>query len=207
MMSVLAPAVEVAEQFSVTYRGDFSPAAHDLCEARVRVDDSIYEFDTMSVSALARGCMCELNDYRRGDVCDNPYSMELLRRATVLRDPLAWEVLQQCLSATVLRWVRRHTLRGRACCFDSEENYVAQAFARFWQANVLHEQLEFRTLAAALRYLHASLNSVVLDTMRTYSRPREMPLPEPGWAGEPLSEDKEDCGELWGIMQHLIPNA
>lgn len=126
----------------------------------------------MSVSALACGCMCELNAYRRGDVCGNPSSMELLRRATVHRDPLAWEVLQQCLSATVLRWMRRHPLRERACRFDSEENYVAQTFARFWQAYVLHEQLEFRTPAAALRYLRARLNSVVLDTLRTYLRPQ-----------------------------------
>lgn len=207
MSPVLAPAVDVAEQFSLTYIGDFSPAAHDLCEARVRVDDRISEFGSMCVSALARGCMCELNDYRHGDVCDNPYSMELLRRATILRDPLAWEMLQQCLSATVLRWVRRHTLRGRACCFDSEENYVAQAFARFWQASVLHEQLEFHTLAAALRYLHASLNGVILDTLRTYLRPREMPLPEPGWAGEPFIEDDENSGDLWGIIQHLLPDA
>ncbi len=207
MSPVVAPAADVAEQFSVTYIDDFSPVTHDLIEARVRVDDRISEFSAMSVSALACGCMCELNAYRRGDVCGNPYSMELLRHATVHRDPLAWEVLQQCLSATMLRWMRRHPLRQRACRFDSEENYVAQTFARFWQANVLHEQLEFRTPAAALRYLRASLNSVVLDTLRTYLRPREMPLPEPGWAGEPLTEDKEDCGELWGIIQHLIPNA
>src|SRR5260221_586262 len=120
MMSVLAPAVDVAEQFSLTYIGDFSPAAHDLCEARVRVDDRISEFGSMSVSALARGCMCELNDYRHGDVCDNPYSMELLRRATVLRDPLAWEVLQQCLSATVLQH----------CCSTSQARGSRSTVAR-----------------------------------------------------------------------------
>jgi len=161
----------------------------------------------MSVSALARGCTCELNDYRHGDVCDNPYSMELLQLATVHRDPLAWEALQLCLSATALRWMRRHPLYARACLFDSEENYVAQAFARFWQACVLHEQLEFCTLAAALRYLHASLNGVVLDTLRTYLRPRELPLPEPGWAGEPLTEDDENSGDVWGIIQHMLPDA
>ena len=187
--------------------GDFSAVARDLCEERVHVDGRISEFAAMSVSALARGCTCELNNYRPGDICDNPYSMELLRRATVLRDPLAWEELQQCLSVTVHRWMRRHTLRERACRFDSEENYVAQAFARFWQASVLHEQLEFRTLAAALRYLHASLNGVILDALRTYSRSRELSLPEPGWVGEPLSEDDEDSGELWGIIQHMLPDA
>ncbi len=205
MSPVLAPATEGAERFFVTDIDDFSPAIDDQFEARV--DDCISDFSAMSVSALARGCMCELSDYRRGEVYGNPYSMELLRRATLLHDPLAWEVLQQCLSATMLRWLRRHPLRGRACCFDSEENYVAQAFARFWQASVLHEQLEFRTLAAALSYLHASLNGVILDTLRTYSRPKELPLPEPGWAGEPLTEDNEGSGELWGIIQHMIPDA
>ncbi len=205
MSPVLAPATDGAEQFSMRDIVDFSPAIHDLFEARV--GDHISDLSAMNVSALACGCRCELSDYRRGEVYDNLYSKELLRRATLYRDPLAWEVLQQCLSAILLRWLRRHPLRERACRFDSEENYVAQAFARFWQASVLHEHLEFPTLAAALSYLHASLNGVILDTLRTYLRPKELPLPEPGWAGEPLTEDNEGPGELWGIIQHMIPNT
>jgi len=43
--------------------------------------------------------------------------------------------------------------------------------------------------------------------VRTYSRTRELPLPEPGWVGEPFTEDDEDTGELWGIIEHLVPNA
>src|SRR5215467_8399917 len=119
MMSlVLAPATGEAEQFSVTDIDDFATTIDDLSE--VRVDDSISDFSAMNVSALAYGCMCELSHYRRGEVYDNPYSVELLRRATFHRDHLAWEAVQQCLSATVLRWLRRHPLRERACHFDSE---------------------------------------------------------------------------------------
>src|SRR5260370_22638646 len=99
MSPVLAPAVEVAEQFSVTYRGDFSPAAHNLCEARVRVDDRISEFGTMSVSALARRCMRELTDYHPDVIRDNPYSLPLLRRASILSDTLAYIVQHHGLSA------------------------------------------------------------------------------------------------------------
>src|SRR5262245_13985728 len=103
MSPVLAPPTDEAEQCSVTGIDDFSPAIHDLLE--VRVDDRTSDFSAVNVSALAYGCIRELSDYRGGEVYGNPYFIELLRRATVHRDPLAWEVLQQCLNATVLRWL------------------------------------------------------------------------------------------------------
>ena len=34
-------------------------------------------------------------------------------------------------------WLRRHPKRDIACRLDSEENYVAQTFERFWQATTL----------------------------------------------------------------------
>jgi len=97
-------------------------------------------------------------------------------------------------------------MRKVACRYDSEENYVAQAFARFWQATAGNQEIEFRTLAAVLRYLRASLHGAILDTLRAYVRPQEAPLPEPGSPGEPLTEDQDDNLELWEVIRSLIPN-
>ncbi len=160
----------------------------------------------MSLSTLADRCMSEINNYRHGIAYNDQYCLEILRRAILQRNPYAWELLQQHLSDIVLGWLRRHSSRETVCRFDSEENYVAQAFERFWHAAVHHRQLEFQTLAAALRYLRACLNGVLLDTLRTYLRPKEIPLPEPDSPGEPFAEDYDDSHEVWEIIRSMLPN-
>jgi len=89
--------------------------------------------------------------------------------------------------------------------WQSEESYVALAFERFWQATV-QQQVAFRTFAGALAYLRASLNGALLDTLRAYMRPRGVPLPEPGAPGELSFEDRTDSGELWEILQRVLPS-
>jgi hypothetical protein len=160
----------------------------------------------LKVSELAEGCLREISAYRRGDSTIDSYGVELLHRATVQDDQEAWASLQQCLAELVRGWLRRHPSREVAVRLDSEENYVAQAFARFWQATTQGQQVEFRTLAAALQYLRASLNGALLDTVRAYVRPKEVPLPEPGAAGEPLVEDGGEGDELWEVIRILLPD-
>jgi len=169
-------------------------------------DDLTAFFGSLPVSALVSGCIGEIDSYRPGEACANPYSLELLRRATVGHDAVAWEALQQYLSAIVMGWLRRHPLREQVSRFESDENYVAQALARLWLAQAHHERLEFRSLAAALSYLRACLNGVILDTLRCYQRSKEQPLPEPGWLGEPLVAEEEGS-ELWESIQHLLPTV
>ena len=86
---------------------------------------------------------------------------------------------------------------------ESEENYVAQAFERFWQATAFNKRVEFSTLAAALQYLRASLNGAIMDMLRAYIRPREVSLPSPG---EPLVEDRIDDSEFWESLHMLLSN-
>lgn len=171
-----------------------------------RVPLSEHLLSDMSVSVLAERCMQEIDNYRRREPSNDQYGVELFRRALRERDRLAWEVVQQRFHDTMLRWMCGHPMRDTACRFDSEENYVAQAFARFWQTTVANQEIEFRTLGAALRYLRASLHGAILDTLRAYSRPHEVPLPEPAEAGEPLAEEWDDSHHLWEVIQNLIPN-
>ena len=114
--------------------------------------------------------------------------------------------MQCCFGEIVLGWLRRHPSKATACRLESEENYVALTFERFWQATALTQHVSFRTLAAALQYLRASLHGAVLDTLRAYSRPKEVPLPEPGEQGEPGAEDQTDSLEVWEILQTMLSN-
>jgi hypothetical protein len=158
----------------------------------------------MSISVLAEHCKREISNYRRGETYDERYCLELLRRATLQCDQSAWECLQQVFGDIMRSWMRRHPRREAAFRLDSEENYVVQAFERFWQATTQNQKLEFGTISAALKYLRASLNGAILDTLRAYSRNREVALPGSGFPGEPLVEADTESSEVWEMLKRTL---
>jgi hypothetical protein len=182
-----------------------SEGALDESPSAVRPKRAV-ALERLTVSELAEQCLQEINAYRRGDPSTEVSSVELLRRATIQRDQEAWAALQQCLAKVVRSWLRGHPSREVAGRLDSEENYVAQAFERFWWATTQSQQIEFHTFAAALQYLRASLNGALLDTIRAYVRPKETLLPEPGQAGEPWTEEGGESQDLWEVIRSLVPD-
>jgi hypothetical protein len=163
-------------------------------------------YEALTVSQLAALSLIELDNYRRNEPYTDAYGVELVRRATVQADQEAWACMQHCFSGFVLGWFYRHPSRETACRLESEENYVAQAFERFWQATTLTRRLEFSTLAAALQYLRLSLNAAIVDALRAYARSREVSLPEPGDPGEPYVEDVASSSEVWEVLQTMLPD-
>ena len=160
----------------------------------------------MGLPELAAQCMRELGNYRRGERCTDAYGLELLRRATFQNNQEAWVWVQHCFGGMVRGWLRCHPKREVACRLENEENYVAQTFERFWQATAFNQRMEFSTLAAALQYLRASLHGAIQDMLRAYARPREISLPGPGEAGEPLVEDNTDNSEVWESLHMILSN-
>jgi hypothetical protein len=156
--------------------------------------------NVMSVSVLAEHCVEEISNFRRGAIYDESYCLELFRLVTLQSDQLAWESLQQVFCEIVSSWMRLHPSREMAYRLDSEENYVAQAFERFWQATTQNRKLEFRTVAVALQYLRASMNSAVLDTLRAHSRYKEVALPEPGFPGSQLWKAVVRVARVVGVV-------
>ena len=149
----------------------------------------------------------ELQRQRRKEPFDDRSCLEILRRALIEQSDEAWSVLQQCFSQTIRVWIRSHPSRDIALLRDSEENYVAQTFTRFWYA-VRDQHLEFASWYAALSYVHATLNGILLDTVRGHlrSRSREVPFPEPGGSHEPGADDSLDGQSLWNSIQSLLPD-
>ncbi len=138
---------------------------------------------------------------------DDRHAGDILRRALVEQSDEAWSVLQQCFSEFIRKWIRSHPSRNVALLRDSEENYIAQTFSRFWYA-VRNQDLEFTTVYAALRYLRATLNGVLTDTLRCHLRlrSREVPLPEPGLSDEACAEEPLESQSLWESIQPLLLN-
>ena len=162
--------------------------------------------ESLSAPELAHHCLREIENYCQGELFTDEYGLELLLRAIVQGDQEAWEGVQHCFSGLVCSWLRHHTKREAAQRLESEENYVAQAFERFWQATTLTRRVAFTSLAAALHYLRASLNGAILDTLRAYARPRETSLPEPGEPGEPSMEEVTDSSEVRQVLHTMLPN-
>jgi hypothetical protein len=185
-----------------------APASHEelLPEADPASELREAALSGLGLSELIEQCVRQMSAYRRGEPSTDAYGVELLRRATIGRDLQAWMALQQCLAEVVLSWLRAHPSREVAVRLDSEENYVALAFERFWWATTQSQQIQFRSFAAALQYLRASLHGALLDTVRAYVRPKEIPLPEPGESGEPWAGDSSEGQELWEVIRRLLPN-
>jgi hypothetical protein len=162
--------------------------------------------NALDVSQLAAQCQKEIENYRRGEPYTDVYGVELLRRATVQGNQDAWAWIQHCFSGMALGWLSRHPNKEAACRLENVENYIDQAFERFWQATTLNRKVEFKTLAAALRYLHLCLNAAILDTLRSYARMREVSLPEPGEPGEPYIEEVSSSSEVWEVLQTMLPD-
>jgi len=159
----------------------------------------------MSVPALAARCLREINSYRRRETQDIPSYLELFHRARVQHDDVALEVLRQCFGEFMRDRICRHPQKEVVCRLESEEYYTTLAFERFWQAVIHRPELEFGALTDALAYLQASLNGVILDTLRTYSQSSRVAFLETDDAGEPFVENDEHGGTLWEIIQRMLP--
>jgi hypothetical protein len=166
----------------------------------IRMDESVSQMD---LPLLADRCTNELKRHRRKEPADDRFCLEIFRRAIAQRLDQAWSVLQQRFGEVVRIWLHSHPSSDVALLRDTEENYVAQTFSRFWYA-VRDQHLEFTSLNAALSYLHATLNGIVTDTLRARLRSKEVPLPEPGFAEEPMVEDPIDSNAIWDTIQSLL---
>ncbi|MDQ6644856.1 MAG: hypothetical protein M3Y76_10440, partial [Chloroflexota bacterium] len=102
------------------------------------------EMDTppreMSLAELTSRCTSEIQKYNQRESHNDQCSLEIFRRAVLQEDSDAWTVLMESFHGIVLSWVRRHPQREAARGIDSEENYVALTFARFWMSTVRNKK-------------------------------------------------------------------
>lgn len=131
------------------------------------------------------------------------YYLELFRLG-LQRDRHARQLLQDCLSEVVLKWLCLHPKKEEAYRFEKEEYYLVQSFERFWQATINHDELEFNTLADMLRYLQATLNAVIMDTVRIYCPSKESFMVEPTDPGKPVAALSTSSDEVWKNVSDLL---
>lgn len=132
--------------------------------------------------------------------------LELFQRALAHHRDDDWLQLFARFQSLVLTWARTHPQHALASRYYEADYYVALAFERLWHATVRNRSLTFSNLEAALRYLKASLNGAILDTLRLYTRP-EVPLPtsDQMHPEELACEDTMADQEIWEVMKQLFP--
>jgi hypothetical protein len=158
----------------------------------------------MCLPELAVQCLREIDNYCWGKLCTDSYSVELLRHARVEDDYEARLWVQYCFGGLVRGWLCHHPKREATYRLESEETYVTLAFERFWHTTTSNQRLEFHQLATALQNQRASLQGVILDTLRIYARPREVSLPEPG---DQHVEESIESNEVWKVLKTMLPNS
>jgi uncharacterized protein Usg len=174
-----------------------------LKAAGIAVNESLSD---LSLKTLATLSTLELARQRRPDAREDGYCLELFRRAMHPQADQAWTLFQQCLGETVRFWLRAHPGTTQALLYDSEENYIALTFSRFWQA-VREHPPEFPSLKAVLSYLHATLNGVIIDVLRTYGRRQQLTLPENEVSQESSPHPEAiDDEHTWESIRRLLPH-
>ena len=168
----------------------------------ITMDEAVGE---MKPTTLTDSSIQEPQQHWWKEALGDGQALDLLHRALVEQTDEAWSALQHYFSETIRRWIRSHPYQDVALLRDSEENYIAQTFSRFWYA-VHTQHLEFTTLPATLRYLRATLNGLLTDTLRCHLRlrTREVSLSEPACYQEPSVENSMDAQSNWKSIESLL---
>lgn len=126
------------------------------------------ELQRLTVDDLAKHCAAETNSYFQHGSYDPGYCLELFRRAIRDRDERALEVILLQYTPLVEKWVDKwiSTHPDFSQFQEEEQDFVAQAFERFWRSFTPAKLEKSQSLAAVLRYLQLCVSGVLTDQWR-----------------------------------------
>ena len=133
--------------------------------------------------------------------------LEMFRHALKEDDQRAQRWFQQNLSTMLLDWIHSHPKSELACRLHTEEYYVIETFRCFWHTLLKRQKFDLIRMADVFAYLHLSMNGVILDTLRNYSRPPEAPLTSMSMPGEVQSNENDNSQEIWGLIEGKLSNT
>jgi RNA polymerase sigma factor (sigma-70 family) len=158
------------------------------------------ELQHMSVAALAQRCAQETDLFFSHQNYNSAYCFELFQRAIRNKDERALEVLIAQYQPLVARWVDRWMSKHPDFSLFNEEtqDFVAQAFERFWISFTSAKLERSQSLAAVLRYLQMCVNGAITDAWR---KARRLQV-EQGSEGE-----EHEISEAAPTPEELVQNA
>ena len=165
------------------------------------------ELQQMTVTDLAQKCAQETDFYFTHQDYDSSYCFELFRRAIRDKDDRALEVVIIQYQPLVARWVDKWTDKHPDFPSFNEEtqDFIAQAFERFWMSFTPAKVDKSPSLAAVLRYLQMCVNGAITDAWRKSrrlqieqeTRDEDQEVSDP----EPTPEDLLQKEEFWQLIR------
>lgn len=161
----------------------------------------------MTIDDLAQKCAQETDLYFNNKEHDNSYCFELFRRAIQQDDEQALEVIIVQYQPLVARWVDKWMGKHPDFSTVNEEaqDFIAQAFERFWISFTPVKLDKSESLAAVLSYLQMCVNGAIMDTWRK-SRRRQFEQEtreetDDPVETEPTPEDLLQRNEFWELIK------
>jgi RNA polymerase sigma factor (sigma-70 family) len=162
----------------------------------------------MAVEDLAQKCAQETDHFFTHHDCDSSYCFELFRRAVQNKDQRALEVVITQYQPLVTRWVKRHP--DYLLINEEAQDFIAQAFERFWIFFTPAKFDKSQNLAAILRYLQMCVRGAITDAWRKYRRIRlEQEMRDEAQEfsqSEATPEDLLKTDEIWQIIKKKSKN-
>jgi len=119
--------------------------------------------EKLSTSELIKICCTENDRYRRGQLSEDQYSLELFRRAIVEQDQQAWEAIHEQYWRLIAKWVNGPT--------DQVHDRVQTAYLKFLKAIHPHTfDNKFATIGHLMAFLRCCAHSVKVDDARRVAR-------------------------------------
>lgn len=164
----------------------------------------------MSLEDLAQKCAQETDRFFTHHDYDSSYGFELFRRAVRNKDECALEVVIAQYQPLVARWVNRWMDQHPDFPMMHEEaqDFIAQAFERFWVSFTPAKFDKSWNLAAVLRYLQMCVSAAITDAWRKSRRARleqvmrdeEQEFSQP----ESTPEDLLQNDEFWQLIKKKL---
>ncbi|MGQ0602783.1 MAG: RNA polymerase sigma factor [Anaerolineales bacterium] len=118
----------------------------------------------LDVAELALRCHEQTERYYKGVENDPAYCYELMRRCFVEKDQRAWDLVYSQYKAQLIRWTVRHPQFSLAGL--EADDCMQRVFLRLFRVITPEKFGQFPSLAAVLRYMQMTVNSVIMDAVR-----------------------------------------
>ena len=167
----------------------------------------------MSVLDLAQKCAQETDLYFSHKDYDSTCCYELFRRAILENNGEAWVAIRDQYQPLVARWVDRWLSKHPGFSSTSEEadDFIAQAFERFWISFSPGKFEKSQGLAPVLRYLQMCVHGAITDAwrkMRHQQLEQEAGDEEVEFSEQkPTPEDLLQTDEFWTLIRKKSKNS
>jgi hypothetical protein len=134
------------------------------------------------------------------------YWLEMFHRALEKSDQRTQRWLQQKFSAILMNWIHNHPKGELAYRLHTEEYYVIETFRYFWNTSLKQQKFGLKSMSDVLSYLHVSINTVILDTLRNFSSPQDASLMSTRIEGEAQSYENDHSQDVWALIASKLSN-